>query len=108
MGYFHKTLTKNRWYAFSKTEQLANIGSEYNRFINWEKRGDKENATSAFDRLIELIDLSLGDKKWRTSLPELLRLKEVICDKFIGQNMYHIPSQMLEDYFLYFALNTKK
>lgn len=100
--------TKNRWYAFSRVEQMANIGSEYNRFIHFGEKKDRENMTRAFDRLIELIDLSLSDKKWDGSPSELLRLREVICDKFIGEKKYHISPKALEDYFLKFALLVRK
>lgn len=102
------SLTKNRWYAFSRAEQMANIGSEYSRFIHFEEKKDIENMTSAFDRLIELIDFSLNDEKWRGSPAELLRLREVVCDKFIGEKTYNIPAKTLEDYFLKFALLVRK
>ena len=102
MAYFHKKLAGGRWKNFSRIEQLAHIGSEYNRFIHWSDKGNKENATHSFDRLIELVDLSVNDEKWKNSLAELLRLREVICDKFSRGNNYNVSSKSL-----HFALIAK-
>lgn len=33
----HKGLTKKRWYSFSFYQQMANVGSEVERVINWKK-----------------------------------------------------------------------
>lgn len=108
MAYFHKTLTKDRWYNFSRSEQLANIGSEFSRFVHLREEGEEKNARDSFDRLIELVDLSINDPKWKKSLSELLRLRDVLCDKFLGKSVYNIPTKMLKEYFLQFALIARK
>ncbi len=102
----HKNLASGRWYNFSLSEQLANIGSEFNRTLHWQEKGDKLNKEKSFERLLELIDLTISDKRWLSRSQEILRLREVICDFFLGDNVYSISPEILKNYFLYFALRS--
>ena len=94
----HKDLAI-RWQKMSLSEQMGNIGSEFHRTLK-----DKE----AVWRLLELLDLTISDKHHRNKLTELTRLREAICDYFLGNNQYKINPQNLEDYFLYFACQNIK
>jgi len=86
---------------------MANIGSEINRAFSWRQKGDKQNEEAAVWRALELLDLTLADKKWRGRTRELRRLREVLCDMFLGNNEYNIKLEELEDYFLPFALKVR-
>ena len=59
----HKDLTPERWFKFSLFEQLGNVGSDIDRAISWKKRGNAEYGADAFDRALELLDLTIADKK---------------------------------------------
>lgn len=104
MNYQHKNLAAGRWKELSFFEQLANIGSEVQRTINW--RGRKsEYSRMAFDRALELLDLTIKDEKncQRGRLKELLRLRELLVDYFCFDNIYQSKSGDWENYFLAFS-----
>jgi hypothetical protein len=76
----HKTLGDGRWFTLSLVEQLANVGSEVERAIVWRSRGDGERFEKAFERMLELIDLTAADPRWRAArrLKEIRRLRDVV------------------------------
>ncbi len=104
----HKALSKEKWFNFSLFEQLGNIGAEYNRFAHWRGENDEKNANGSFERMLELIDLTIEDSKWRTSLNEILRLREAVCGQFTGTAEFKVSTQMLKNYFLQFALMARR
>ena len=73
MSEYHQQLAAGRWQQFSLVTQLANIGSEVERAIKWKQKGNDEYFQRAFERMLELIDLTVADPKNRK------RLKEVLC-----------------------------
>ena len=46
-------------------EQLGNVGSEYSRALSWKKRGDKGKFDAATARFLELLDLTIADRRWQ-------------------------------------------
>ncbi len=100
----HATLVQGRWFEFSLAQQFANIGSEIHRLIAAEKSRDHARFYAAFDRALELLDLSLADPRWKTGYKEIARLREVLCSLYFGQNEYDTSLEALDDYFLKFAL----
>jgi hypothetical protein len=93
-----------RWHKLSLMEQLGNIGSEVERIISWKKRGNNDLATKALDRSLELLDLTICDLRWRGgTLKELTRTREILCDAFVGDNVYNTPHEFLSRYFYAFA-----
>ncbi|MEW6202096.1 MAG: hypothetical protein AB1546_08985 [bacterium] len=100
----HKTLAEGRWFTLTLAEQLANIGSEVERAISWHKKGDKEQSDKAVERALELVDLTIEDKRWKGRLKEILRMREILCDTFFGDNIYDTSFEFLQKYFLYFGI----
>ena len=98
----HKSLSEGRWFEMSFIEQLANIGSEINRIIK--AKNDKVKSESAVLRSLELIDLTIQDKRFKSSLKEILRAREVLCDIIFGDNKYNTSLEDLNKYFFNFAL----
>jgi hypothetical protein len=92
---------KNRWLRFSLVEQMANIGAEIGRAINWSKKGKKES-TVFFERGLELLDLTIGDPKNRKRLRELLRVRETLADYFCFDNIYGSSDEKWNNYFYAF------
>ncbi|PIV09261.1 hypothetical protein COS31_01010 [Candidatus Roizmanbacteria bacterium CG02_land_8_20_14_3_00_36_15] len=101
MKIFHKDLVK-RWNKFSILEQMANIGAEVGRAINWKKKHRAEMSKNAFYRALELIDFTVDDPKNKNSLKEILRVREMLVDYFFGDNIYHSTDNQWEKYFYYF------
>ena len=79
-------LTLERWASFTKSQQILMIGSELerakHRILNNNDKKD-ENVNPCYERIFELIDLTLENKKWKYSFKELLRFREVIGKLYI-------------------------
>lgn len=95
----HKGLAPERWYKYSLMEQLANIGTEVGRTINYRNDNRLEDAKLAFERALELIDLTVSDPKNRKRLKEILRVREALVDYFVYDNEYNTSDQLWNDYF---------
>jgi len=95
---------KNRWRKLSFFEQMANVGSEIQRTINWRER-NLQYSKLAFERALELIDLTISDEKNHTRgrLKELLRARELLIDYFCFDNICKSNDKIWQNYF--FAFN---
>ena len=100
----HKGLKPEHWFTFSLCEQLANVGTDINRVIVYRNRGDKDQSDKAFERALELLDLTIADPKHRGNgrLKELTRLREVLADYFAFDNEYGSSDQLWHNYFFPF------
>jgi hypothetical protein len=99
----HPELAAGRWGQFSLLEQLANVGSEVGRMRRWQGRDDRL-AAGAFERALELLDLTLADPRWRDRLREIARARELLCDAASGGGEYSTTLEGLDRYFLAFAV----
>jgi len=98
----HKELASGRWYALSLMEQLANVGSDIERTIQWKKKGNSEYSKKAFERALELLDLTVSDPKNKKRLREILRAREMLVDHFVFDNEYCSTDESWQKYFYYF------
>ena len=94
----HRELAAGRWFEMSLIEQMANIGSEVERTIAWRGRNEK-NSTAAFERGLELLDLTIVDPRHRRRLRELTRLREALADYFVFHNVYGSTDESWRRYF---------
>ena len=106
-------LAAGRWQTMSLAEQLANIGSEFGRAAKRKEKGDKEKEMKAFERGLELLDLSIESAPLKKEehpgvFKELTRLREVMCDYFVGENEYNTDRAFIEKYFYDFAVCARK
>jgi len=108
MIYQHKDLAAGRWGQLSFAEQMANIGSEVIRAINWRNKKNTAYSQMAFERALELIDLSLNIPQSRTRLKELTRLRETIVDDFAGENEFGSSDTAWQNYFLAFTYSARR
>jgi len=99
MSYQHKELAAGRWNLLSFAEQMANVGSEIERTISWKRKGRPEISGRAFERALELMDLTIADPKNRTRLKELLRVREAVADHFFFDNSYRSTPESWQRYF---------
>ena len=102
MSVQHRKLAAGKWKKMPFLEQMANIGSEVGRSLGWRKKGNLEYARIAFDRALELLELTIADEKNRKKLKELARLKEILADYFVFDNEYHSTGENWRDYFYSF------
>ena len=103
MSYQHKELADGRWFELSFPAQMANIGSEVIRTINWKNKKNPEYSQKAFERALELLSLTIDDAKNKKRLRELTRLHEVLADYFAFDNEYKSTDKSWQNYF--FAFN---
>jgi hypothetical protein len=95
----HRELATGRWFALPLMEQLAHVGSEIERTMRWRSKGNTEYARRAFERALELLDLTIADAKHRSRLRELTRLREVLADYFWFDNRYGSTDESWGRYF---------
>ena len=99
--YQHKNLASGKWKELSFFEQMANIGSEVERVIKWRAK-NSDYSQMAFDRALELLDLTVLDDKNLPRLKEILRLREVLADYFQFDNIYGSSDKKWQNYFYAF------
>ena len=68
----------------------------------WSGR-DERLMIGAFDRALELLDLTLADRRWRDRLREVARARELLCDAATGGAEYGTTLEAMDRYFLAFA-----
>jgi hypothetical protein len=100
----HRELSAGRWFQFSLVEQMANTGSEVERALNWQQRGNAEYSTRAIERALELLDLTIADARHRGRLRELTRVREVLVDYFYADNRFGSSPARWRTYFNAFAV----
>lgn len=98
----HTDLTNDRWQKFSFFEQMANIGSEVERTIKWKNKENLEYSQLAFERALELLDLTISDPKNKKRLKEILRVREALADYFAFNNEYKSTDKSWQNYFYAF------
>ena len=110
MAYQHSELASGRFSELNFFSQMANLGAEVGRAINWRQKGKIDYAEKAFERSLELFDLTIADPKNLGRLKEVLRAREAWVDFFAYDNIYHSTAQQWQKYFLAFnwAANRNK
>lgn len=107
MNIFHTDIA-DRWSNFSIFEQMANIGAEVGRTISWRKKGNMKMSKNAFYRALELIDFTIADDKNNNSLKEIVRMRELLVDYILGENIYRSTDEAWNKYFFYYNLAARK
>ena len=98
----HRDLASGRWFELSLVEQLANIGCDIERTIQWKNKGNLEYSQKAFERALELLDLTLADPKNKGRLKEVARAREALVDYFVYDNEYGSTDESWQRYFFNF------
>jgi len=82
----HKNLSVEKWYGYSRAEQVLMIANELNRAKNCITGQDTGGVDSCYERALELTDLTGENDKWRGSaLRELRRFREVLAAQWISR-----------------------
>jgi hypothetical protein len=103
MTFQHKELAAGRWKELSFFEQMANVGGEIERTLNWKRKGNEDYSRRAFERALELLDLTIDDVKNRSRLKEIVRAREALADHFAFDNAYCSTDSSWRNYFYSFA-----
>ena len=108
MSYQHKDLAAGRWSQLSFLEQMANIGSEVERALNWRIKKNADYTQKAFERALELIDLTLDNDRNYAHLKEITRTREAIVDYFFGVNQFMSSESSWRNYFMQFTYASRR
>jgi len=108
MSFQHQELALGRWGELSLVEQMANVGSEVERALKWRSKNNAEYCNGAFDRALELLDMTLDNCNKKAHLKEVARTREVLVDFFFGSNYFASSVDSLRSYFLQFAYAARK
>ena len=108
MKYQHKGLATGGWGKLSFLEQMANIGSEVERALNWQGRDNPDYSQRAFERALELIDLTLSNSRGFACLREIARMREAIVDYFFGSNQFMSTEASWRSYFSHFTYAARR
>lgn len=108
MSYQHKNLAAGRWNQLSFIEQMANIGSEVERALNWKAKHNQAYCQQAFERALELMDLTLDAARGFPRLKELARLREGLVEYFSGTNQFKFTESSLRKYFFNFLFACRR
>lgn len=86
MKLLHHKIEEEKWFSFSKKDQLLNIAAEVSRFYHQQlqENGLNDKAKMAAERGFELIDLTLRDPKWRGG-HELYQLRDALAALYVGK-----------------------
>ena len=103
----HKDLAAGRWFELTLFEQLGNIGSEVGRAAHLKGKDDRR-FQFAFERALELFDLTISDPRWRLRLKEICRAREIFCDAAVGKGEYNTTLEDLDRYFMQYALAARR
>jgi hypothetical protein len=90
-------------------EQLGNVGSEVDRAIRARAQGRPDRSERAFDRALELFDLTATDPRWKLhQRRQILRAREQFCRVFFDETAEPDLADYLSKYFLQFAVAARR
>ena len=108
MSVQHKDLAQGRWGQMSFVEQMANIGSEVERALNWRVKQNAAYSQKAFERALELVDITLNSSQSPARLKELARVRESMVDYFFGTNQFLSTEASWKKYFSPFTYAARR
>ena len=108
MNYQHKDLAAGGWSRLSFLEQMANVGSEVERALNWRAKNNAAYCQKASERALELMDLTLDNATGSARLKEVACVREALVDYFFGTNQYRSSEMSWRKYFSPFAHAARK
>lgn len=101
----HQGLQDGSWERMSVLEQMGNLGTEVARAARAKESGDDERGDGAFNRALELFELTIVDDRWRgPRRREICLVRELFIDFIAGENTYGESAESLDRYFMPFAL----
>ncbi len=97
-----------RWQEFSLAQQMGNIASEVSRAYSFEKNRDFEQKKMSLERVLEMIDATIDDKRYFGRLKEICLLREIIADFYSQTGNYSVTLPDILHYLMPFALAARR
>ena len=80
----HTTLTGERWQSFTRDQQLLMIANEMNRAAKLLAPRDRQRLLASFERVLQLVDLTIGARLRPGLCRELLRWRDLVAEMYIS------------------------
>ncbi len=80
----HAGLSPERWAAFSLDHQVLMIANEMNRAAKLMAPSDRERLRTAYERILQLTDLTVEVNGRRTLRRELLRWRDLVAALYVA------------------------
>lgn len=90
---------EDRWFGFSLTEQMLNIGNEVKRAIRFDDNSDQQR--NFIDKAISYTELTISDPKNKKIRPELEAGRYVLEDLKNDHNL-NCSKKQICDYYMNF------
>jgi hypothetical protein len=81
----HRSPSPERWSAFSLDQQVLMIGNEMSRAAKLMERTDRERQRRAYERVLELTDLTVRVQRKPNLRKELLRWRDLVGALYIEE-----------------------
>jgi hypothetical protein len=75
------------------------VGSDVERTIQWKKKNNLEYSQQACERALELLDLTISDSKNKNRLKEIVRVRGMFADHYMGINEFSFTDEYWQEYF---------
>ena len=82
----HATLSEDRWAAFRAAQQVLMIANELNRAGKLTGPGDRERRRSAYERVLNLTDLTVRVRARPAFRRELLRWRDLAASLYVAED----------------------
>ncbi len=79
----HASLTEERWSEFTLDQQILMIGNEMNRGRKLMDPSDEYRLKNCYERVLRLVDLTIGVHHRRNLQRELLRWRELVARLYV-------------------------
>lgn len=80
----HADLTVERWAQFSLDQQILMIANEMNRGSKLARDGDLRRLRNAYERVLQLVDLTVSCRPRRGMVRELLRWRDLVAALYLS------------------------
>jgi hypothetical protein len=80
----HAALTPGRWAAFSLDQQILMIANEMHRAANLFSPADRERLLGSYERVLQLVDLTIATQSGGSLRRELLRWRDLVAAQYVA------------------------
>lgn len=99
----HAHLSATRWASFSSDQQILMIANEMNRAAKLAREGDRERLQNGYERVLQLVDLTIRSHRERSLVRELLRWRDLVAELYVSDAIRFEEHRTLLRCLLYFT-----
>ena len=81
----HATVTAERWAGYTLDQQILMIANEMNRSGKLMTPTDRERRRRAYERILNLVDLTVAVRERKSLRRELLRWRDLVAALYLAE-----------------------